>query len=315
MSFYKETKTHLKGGVYLNYKRKSKILRSIKSSMIKKSVNSLAIIVLGLLILGLPNLVDAQQNEGKKNVNSNYGRFGRQMRITRPGNYRLFRRLNVRNGDAIKITASNVTLDLNGQTVSTRDRGTGNGILIEGAKNVTVRNGKVSGFNANVAINNSENVVVEKLQITGDNLAPDGGPTEIGVLLVNSRASIIRDNNISSTNLGIFVRGGSSTGNRIFENVLVGGSNPENNLLGICYNPAAGEGDAGPRGDNIYNNHIARYGFAVSVSSGSIYNVFNENIFAGFNGGIADESVFTNNGGTNVSEGNISVTLPAEVVQ
>ncbi len=287
--------------------------------MLKRNIVLLSILVFGFLILGIPQAIEAQQLSDKK-VEAEaesfiYNRRGRQIRITRPGNYRLFRSLRVRSGDAIKITASNVTLDLNGQTISTRARGSGSGIIIDGGKNVKVSNGIVTGFNANVALLNAENAVVEKLRITGDNLAPDGGPTEIGVLVVNSRASIIRDNTISSTNLGIFVRGGSSTGNRIFENVLVGGSNPSNNLLGICYNPAAGEGSAGPRGDNIYNNHIARYGFAISVSNGSVFNVFNENIFAGFNGGISDESVFTNNGGTNVSEGNIVVTLPAEVVQ
>ena len=285
--------------------------------MLKRNLGSFAIIVFGLLVLGLPQLVSAQDFGNKKAESDNflYGNRGRTITIRRSGNYRLFRSINVRNGDAIKITASNVTLDLNGETVSTRSRGNGNGIIVDGAKNVKVKNGFVTGFNSNVSVLNAENVSVEKLQITGDNLAPDGGPSEIGILIVNSRASIIRDNNISSTNLGIFVRGGSSTGNRIFENVLVGGANPSHNLLGICYNPAAGEGNAGPRGDNIYNNHIARYGFAVSVSTGSAYNVFNENILAGFNGGFADESVFTDNGGTNVSEGNISVTLPAEVVQ
>lgn len=97
-----------------------------------------------------------------------------------------------------------------------------------------------------------------------------------------SKSVLIKNNNLSSVNLGIFVRGGASTGNRIFENVIVGGGNPANNLLGICYNPAPNAGQDGPRGDNIYNNLIARFNFAVAISPGSIHNIFNENNFASF---------------------------------
>ncbi len=238
----------------------------------------------------------------------------RRIVITRPGIYRLRDDLRVRNGNAIVINASNVTLDLGGNSVTTGAPGTGSGILVDGQKGVEVRNGKVGGFNVNLNALSSENVRFRNLQVVGHGLAPNNGPSEIGVNLVQTRGANVENNVITDVNLGIFVRGAYSTGNRIFENVITGGANPANNLLGICYNPAAGAGSEGPRGDNIYNNHITRYGFAIAISSGSIYNVFNENVLASFNGGFREPEALTTSGGTNVSEGNITVTIPATVL-
>lgn len=239
---------------------------------------------------------------------------GHTYTINRPGSYTLPRDLKVINGDGIVITASNVTLDLDGHTVAPKTTGTGMGIVIQNVKNVSVVNGKINRFKVNVAVINSENVSVSGLQITGAGLAPNNGPSEIGMMFVNSRASAVYDNRISSVNLGIFVRGGASTGNRIFKNLVVGGADPGNNLLGICYNPAPTGGDAGPRGDNVYNNHIARFNFAISISEQSLYNIFNDNTLASFTGDFRDTSVLTTNGGTNVSDGNIGVIIPMETL-
>ena len=232
--------------------------------------------------------------------------------INRPGSYKLFRNYAVTSGDAIVITASNVTLDLNGHHISTAARGTGRGLVVQGAKGVDIRNGNVSGFNANIAITDSTNVSVSYVQVVGDGLAPVGGPTEIGVLLINGRACAIEHNIISSVNLGIFVRG-KSAGNRLLKNIINGGPTAANNLLGICYNPAPGGGDpAGPRGDSIYNNHIARFGYAVAVSAGSISNMFNDNTLASFVGAFREPQAFVGAGGTNVADGNTSTTVPNE---
>ena len=236
--------------------------------------------------------------------------------ISRPGSYKLYSNHNVTSGDGIVIRAANVTLDLNGFQLSTTARGTGRGIVCDGVKGVKIKNGRVSGFNANIAIMNTEAAIVSDLQIIGDNLAPNGGPTEIGIMLVNSRACLIESNTVSSTNLGIFVRGGSSTGNRITKNVLTGGAVAGRNLLGICYNPAATPAGgvanpAGPRGDSIYNNHITRYGFAIAVSDGSVSNVFTENVLASFTGGFREPANFTAGGGTNAEFDNTAVTIPA----
>ncbi len=235
--------------------------------------------------------------------------------INRSGSYKLWANHNVASGDGIVITASNVTLDLNGFGVSTTTRGTGRGIVVQGAKSVSIRGGRVGGFNANVALLDSQNVRVDGLQITGDGLAPSGGPTEIGVLLINSWGCDILGNTVSSVNLGIFVRGGKSTGNRLMKNVITGGATAANNLLGICYNPAptpaGGVADpAGPRGDSIYNNQIARFGFAIAVSAESVSNMFNDNTLASFTGAFREPQFFAAQGGTNVEFDNTSVTIP-----
>ncbi len=258
---------------------------------------------------------DEKETVLKSPGGESYGRQNRTIEINRSGNYRLADDVAVRNGDGIVITASNVNLNLNGYSVTTDNAGTGRGIFVSGARGVSVGNGKVSGFNSNVMIANSFNVNAESLQIIGGGLAPNNGPTEVGVQIVNSRAVFVSRNTISAVNLGIFVRGGNSAGNRIFENTIVGGNNPANNLLGICYNPAAGGGTIGPRGDNIYNNHIARFNYAIAISADSLHNIFNENTLASFTGGFREPSALTENGGTNISDGNLSTTLPAEVLQ
>ncbi|MGB7202649.1 MAG: hypothetical protein WBD16_10310 [Pyrinomonadaceae bacterium] len=253
----------------------------------------------------------SQEEKTAKETNLSFSSGNRTINITRPGVYRLNDDVNVRNGNGIVITASNVSLNLNGYSVTTDSGGTGRGIAIANSSGVSVRNGKVGGFNANVMINNSTNVVVESLQIVGRGLAPNNGPTEIGVLIINGRSVAINRNNISSVNLDVFVRGANATGNHIFENVIVGGAIPANNLLGICYNPAEGAGDGGPRGDNIYNNVITRFGYAVAVSSGSISNIFNENNLASFIGNFREPEAFVEGGGTNISDGNLEVLIPA----
>lgn len=234
--------------------------------------------------------------------------------ISRPGVYTLARDIHVQSGDAITIAASGVVLDLDGHQLLTGAAGTGRGVFISGVTGVVVKNGRIGGFRSNVMIANSVNVTIADLQITGAGLAPSGGPSEIGVQIINSRAAVIRHNTITSTNLGIFARGGGSTGNRIFENTLVGSAIPANNLLGICYNPAEGQGTEGPRGDVIYNNHIARFGYAIAISSGTTGNIFRENTLASFNGGFRELEALKQNGGTNVAEGNLETMIPASIL-
>ncbi|MFN0107336.1 MAG: right-handed parallel beta-helix repeat-containing protein [Blastocatellia bacterium] len=235
--------------------------------------------------------------------------------ISTPGVYKLKRDIWVRSGDAITVTTDDVTIDLDGHTVSTRTAHTGRGVFINGATGVKVVNGRISGFAANVMVMNSVNVKIENLQIAGGSFQPGlngDGPSEIGIALVNTRASVIKANTISSVNLGIFVRGNESTGNRIVDNTVVGGSVPANNLLGICYNPAAGEDAAtqGPRGDLIYNNHIARFGFAIAISAGSVNNIFRGNNLASFSGGFREANALTAGGGTNLSVANQETQIP-----
>ena len=65
-----------------------------------------------------------------------------------------------------------------------------------------------------------------------------------------------------------------------------------------------------PRGDAIYNNHIARFGFAVAVSGGSVNNMFTDNTLASFTGAFREPQNFVVQGGTNVEIDNTSVIIP-----
>ncbi len=277
--------------------------------MQKKLVKYLMALAIVTTFASLANAQEAGANGMSASWHQN-----RQIVISRPGLYRLTDGLRVRSGNAIVINASNVTLDLGGNSVTTEVPGTGAGILVDGESGVEVRNGKVGGFNVNLNATNSENVRFRNIQVVGHGLAPNNGPSEIGVLLLQTRGANVENNVITAVNLGIFVRGAFSTGNRVFENIITGGATPSSNLLGICYNPASGAGTDGPRGDNIYNNHITRYGYAIAISAGSIHNVFNENVLASFIGGFREPGVLTTGGGTNVAEDNIMVTIPATVL-
>ena len=248
------------------------------------------------------------------------GTASAQWTISRSGSYKLYNNYSVTSGNGIIITASNVSLDLNGYTAATTANATTTapapgpngtrGITIMGARNVEIKNGHVSGFNGNILIMNSQNVKVEGLQINGGNLAPAGGPTEVGITIFNSSACDIQNNTISSVNLGVFVRGAASSGNRLMKNIVTGGTIAGNNLLGICYNPDGSASTAGPRGDSIYNNHIARYGFAIAISAGSVSNMFNDNTLASFTGAFREPTALAAGGGTNVEFDNTAVTLP-----
>ena len=277
---------------------------------LKLATTKLTLSLLTLLLLSaLPQLAQANNDWNRlsdgRRVVTRAGAW-----INESGSYVLRYDLWAERGDGIVITAPGVTIDLNGFEVGTRSKGAGRGIFVDGASGVTVKNGRVGGFMANVMLTNATNVVVQDLQIVGAGLAPSGGPSEIGINIINSRAALIKSNTISSVNLGIFVRGGNSTGNRITENNIVGGAVPANNLLGICYNPAPNAGTAAPRGDLIYNNHITRFGYAFALSEFSIYNVIRDNTFASFIGGIRETNLLRGNGGTNVAEDNIDVVIP-----
>ena len=208
-----------------------------------------------------------------------------QVTLSKPGVYVLTKDIKVESGDAITIAVSGVTLDLNGHTVSTEKPATGRGIFVNGVKGTSIKNGKVGPFNMNVVAIDAENLTIEDLQIAGNNLAPNGGPVEIGIMLINTRGAKIKENTLTSVNLGIFIRGGGSGGNRISNNIITGGKTGANNLLGLCYNPGPGDDPNDPAmrptGDLITGNHIARYATAVAMGI-SVGNILKENTLAFF---------------------------------
>ena len=132
--------------------------------------------------------------------------------IDMPGNYVLQSDLRSPSNDraAITITASDVTVDLNGLSLTGAGGKLGVGIRIDGARGVRVSNGIISNSAFGVIVMNSSNVVLTNLQISGQGLPVVSPPPETGVMIVQSTNVVVEHNSIYNTGLGIFVRGGMS---------------------------------------------------------------------------------------------------------
>lgn len=151
---------------------------------------------------------------------------GFPFKITQPGSYKLSGNLAVSavNVDGIDIEANNVTLDLNGFTisgpvsctfspntgkVSCNQSSTGTGVNDNLNSGVTLRNGSVSGFGFGVNINTSTDVVgglVEEIRVTSN--------SGIGIQVIDS---VLR-RSVSGSNLGDGILALAST---VTENVSV----------------------------------------------------------------------------------------------
>ena len=224
--------------------------------------------------------------------------------ITESGHYILNRTLNLGVNavePGVTITANDVTLDLNGFGVVGPGQMIGIGVLIEGARGVTLRNGKVADFHFNVVVRGSRNVILEDLEIRGRGLLPPAPPPETGIMIAQSANVVVRDNAIYNTGLGIFVRGGESRGNRIEGNTITA----ESGILAICYNPTP-EDPRGPRGDWIVGNLMTGYNLGLQMSDLSMYNIIQGNTIAYLMGGGA----FNINNDTNQTIDNTTVPLP-----
>jgi hypothetical protein len=221
--------------------------------------------------------------------------------ITESGSYVLIRDIAIREpGTAIVIAADNVSLNLNGHALVGPGNKQGVGIGIEGVSSVSVHNGTIAGFGTGIRVASAHDVRAEGLQIRGE----DGGgppPGEVGVLVLNSRAVVLRDNTISRTFLGVFVRGGGSGGNRIAANTLTGGQNGQ---IGICYNPDGSGNLAGPKGDLVYNNLVSRFNIGIQTSVQTLGNIFRENDIAFFQQAVQEVTP-----GSNVFEDNTVIAI------
>ena len=136
------------------------------------------------------------------------GGVGIEYLISQPGSYYLTTNLVGVSGDiGIYIAASNVTLDLNGFSVL-GGSGVFFGIYIgSGNANITVRNGTISGWNAEPGIyNNARHVVLEHLNLSSN---------EYGLNCAND--AVIRDCVVSDNAIDGIVLGNNS----IVNNCLV----------------------------------------------------------------------------------------------
>jgi len=247
-----------------------------------------------LVSLAFPALArSSEQDEGARSleVSSSAERpLRRPTVIDQPGKY-VLRRDIFAEDTALVIRASHVTLDLDGHSILGPGGRKGVGIQVEGATSVAILDGALSRFGTAVQILKSRNVRIEQLRITGEDLGGSPPNIETGIMIVESRAVLVQQNVIADTFLGVFVRGGFSAGNRIGQNVITGGQNGQ---LGVCYNPAPSGGDAGPRGDLVYNNNISRFRTGISLSRESVANVIRENDIAYLVQAISEASPGTN---------------------
>ncbi|MGH7731223.1 MAG: right-handed parallel beta-helix repeat-containing protein [Candidatus Eiseniibacteriota bacterium] len=192
--------------------------------------------------------------------------------ITESGAYRVVQDFTATQ-DGIVILANDVQLSLGGYTITGPGNKVGRGIVVDGARNASIAGGTVRTFGVGVALLGTSGSSVRDVTVEGgdETAAPPANPPQIGLLLVNSWQNTLVDNELSRVNLGIFVRGGGSFENRIQQNTMTAGTN---GLLAICYNPAMGQGPAGPTRDKVTNNVLDGFGTGIQTSSGSPTNRF-----------------------------------------
>ena len=124
-----------------------------------------------------------------------------------------------------------------------------------------------------INVDNSSNVTIRDCQFRGEGLTPLDMP-ETAVMIMQSRNVVVEGNSVYSTGLGVFVRGGRSSGNRISRNTITAGMGFA--ALGICYNPAPGDA-RGPRGDLISDNVISGYPTSIQMNPASASNAIKGN--------------------------------------
>jgi Right handed beta helix region len=137
--------------------------------------------------------------------------------ITVSGNYYLPSDLATAatSGAAITISASHVTLDLNGRTLSATSAGTNaDGVLVSNQADVTVQNGNIDGFSAGVYFSPASTPVNAKN--TASNLKLNGNT--FGVLSASGTSNLVKDCVIDGGDVGIWFS--QDSGSRARNNLL-----------------------------------------------------------------------------------------------
>ncbi|MGI9119569.1 MAG: right-handed parallel beta-helix repeat-containing protein [Acidimicrobiales bacterium] len=209
-------------------------------------------------------------------------------------------------GDGVIVAADGVTLDLNGHRIF-GFAGPGDGaagIRVPNHRQVTIRNGTVSGFDAGVVIGGGGSNTVSGMTVR-DNVGPDDAFTaELGdgIFVLDSPSNLIIDNLVTNNGIfdGIGVLGGASDDNRIEGNTV------ENNV---------GPSDGGPAGQGIIvNSFTGDFDGEIITGTKTIDNVVRGNASAGlsnFNNvdGEILRNVVEDNGLTNAAGNGIGVQL------
>lgn len=165
-------------------------------------------------------------------------------------------------GPALVVTADNVTLDLDGHTVSGHldTVAGGPGILLRGVRGVTVRKGTLQHFGAGVVIDGGGGNVVQNLTVQ-DNVGAVGGDFGDGIVIDGSSENRIEGNTVARNGpfSGISLIGKSSQ-NEIRDNIVT-----DNNMMHVG-DPSAGRQAMGIRIEGPSANHNRIVGNTVTGS-------------------------------------------------
>ena len=166
--------------------------------------------------------------------------------LSKSGRYKLTGNLRAAAGQsAITVTADDVTIDLNGFTISSdASPPSGYGIYAHGAQRLRVRNGTITGFGEATYHDTAFGVVIDNMRILGNGYGIHSGK-EITVrrstIANNSSYGIlcghclIEENIVTGNGTGMFVADGAGT---VIGNVIVGNAG-----FGILSNSKTGYGD------------------------------------------------------------------------
>jgi hypothetical protein len=185
------------------------------------------------------------------------------------------------------VGADGVTLDLNGFAVQGRPNRTGDGagILLQGRTGVTVKNGRVTDFDAGVALVGGSGNRVENLLVKDNIGTTKRGDFGDGIALSDSDGNTIVGNDIIHNGpfdgIGLF---GPSTGNLLLDNVVSG-------------NDVSFTGDDGIRieGPGAKDNIVR--GNTVTASTLDGIAIFSDQATGQLNtGNVIEENVVTGNG-------------------
>jgi hypothetical protein len=111
--------------------------------------------------------------------------------ISKSGSYRLTGNLTVSSttADAIDVDAANVTVDLNGFSITGPGFGSASGIGVGGTSdNITVENGTVAGFSGGTDVVTGNNGIVRNLHVIsgGEGIQAAGGSLISGNTIINN---------------------------------------------------------------------------------------------------------------------------------
>ena len=220
------------------------------------------------------------------------------------------------NGNGFTVSGDDITIDLNGRTLS--GSGTGNGITVNASHRVRIFGGTIAGFQSGIFVSNSTDVVIRDNEFSATNQA---------VLFQATTASVVKHNTVTNNIARAFMlrpnlMGGQSTGNVVIGNLVVdtptgiyiirqpGNTIQENTVInatvaGVDFAEGAGE----VSGNIIRANHLAGGGAGIRFSAGAIDNVIVGNRINGNACGLAGPALGNRFEG-NVLIGNVADACP-----